>query len=544
MIMLVDSTFSDSCYTALKTLMNDISGDGWEIIRHDFPRTTTAVALKSDIANDYSTHVNVKSLLIIGHLAVPYSGLFDTINYPPDGHVPYHDGAWPADIYYSCVLGGGWTDVGTNTLGSYVPNQNSPGDGKWDQIPVPSTPLLQVSRFDFYNMPSFTTTEIQMMRSYLAKDHNYKMDSLAVVHRGLISDNFGYFGGEAFAANGWRNFAPLVGRDSVHVLPYESTLNTSSYQWSYGCGGGSFTSAGGIGNTIDFTTNQVNGIFTMLFGSYFGDWNVADNFLRAPLCSSNPALTNCWAGRPNWFFHHMALGDNIGYSTFLTFNNSGFLYQPTGYGNGWIHIALMGDLSLRTDYIKPVSNLTITTPLLSGAVLNWTASPDPAVIGYYVYRSDSLYGHYQLLNAAMLSSTTLTYHDLVTSPGTKHYQVRPVKLQSTPSGAYYNLGIGVADTAYINMAPLNEVTISPSIDLSIFPNPAENNLNVVITTDNPCIVTMFVMNVAGESLNGTKKRLSAGSNAYSLNVSGFAAGTYAVVINTGDKQIVKKWVKL
>ena len=98
MIMLVDSTFIDSCAPGLTTLMNDLSGDGWQLVRHNFLRTKSDTDIKAAITNDYFTYPNVKACLILGHLAVPYSGLFDTVIYPPDGHVPYHDGAWSADI--------------------------------------------------------------------------------------------------------------------------------------------------------------------------------------------------------------------------------------------------------------------------------------------------------------------------------------------------------------------------------------------------------------------------------------------------------------
>ena len=541
LLLLVDSTFTDSCAAAIKTLMQDMSGDGWQLIRHDISRTLPDTNVKDIIANDYATYVNLKSVMLLGHIAVPYSGDFDTIIYPPDGHVPYHDGAWPSDIYYSCLSG--WTDVTvTNTLGSYTANWNIPGDGNWDQIFIPSFSVLQVSRIDFNNMPSFGTTEVQMMNSYLAKDHIYKMDSLAVIHRALISDNFGYFGGEAFAANGWRNFAPLVGRDSVYAIPFISSLAGASYQWAYGCGGGSFTSAGGIGATTDFVANPENGIFTMLFGSYFGDWNVQDNFLRAPLCSSTPALTNCWAGRPNWFFHHMALGENIGYSAWLTQNNSGVLYNPTGYGNTFIHVALMGDLTLRADYIKPPSNLVITAPAHSGATLSWTASPDPAVIGYYIYRADSVYGYFQLISSML---TTTTFHDITGHNGLKYYMVRPVKLQSTPSGGYNNLGIGITDTATVSYASSLEVaTIEPALDLTLFPNPASNYLDVTINTSDQAIATIYIVNEAGQSFSKAIKQLKQGDNTYSLNIANLAPGVYTLVVKTGDNTLVKKWVKI
>jgi hypothetical protein len=546
LLFLVDSTLSDSCAAGIKTLMQDIWADGWQVIKHTFPRTSADTVIKAAIANDYAAHANVKAILIVGHLAGPYSGDFNASGYyPPDGHVPFHDGAWPADIYYSC-LAGPWTDITVNDVsGSYAPNWNIPGDGKWDQIFIPSPALLQVSRIDFNNMLSFTGSEAQLMNSYLAKDHTYKMDSLAVIHRALINDNFGSFSGEAFAANGWRNFPPLVGRDSVASLPFISTLATSSYQWAYGCGGGSFTSAGGIGNTSDFVANPENGIFTMLFGSYFGDWNVQDNFLRAPLCSNPPALTNCWAGRPNWFVHHMALGENIGYSAMLSQNNDGLLYQPGGYGNEFIHVALMGDLSLRTDYIKPPSNVVITKILHHGAILNWTASPDPGVIGYYVYRADSMFGYFQKLNTAMI--TTTTFHDSVGVDGFKYYEVRPVKLQSTPSGGYYNLGIGITDTASNVTYPhpsLQVVEVTPAVSVLLYPNPAQNYLNVTINTPAACEATMFVINEQGQAFDITTKQMRSGDNSYSLNITNIVPGIYSLIVKTGDNIVVKKWVKL
>ncbi|MBC7555255.1 MAG: fibronectin type III domain-containing protein, partial [Taibaiella sp.] len=403
LILMVDSTYTDSCSADIHRLMKDISADGWEIIRHDVARTLKDTGVKTLIRNDYNSHTNVKAVLLLGHVAVPYSGDLN-----PDAH-PDHLGAWPADIYYSQIAAA-WTDASVNdTVSPYPFTRNVPGDGKWDQVGWYSTPEIQVSRIDVYDMPAFSPSEIQLMKSYLAKDHSYKMDSLAVRHRALISDNFGVFSGsnEAFASCGWRNFPPLVGRDSFGALPFISSLNTGSYQWAYGCGGGSFSSAGGIGTTADFASNNVNGIFTMLFGSYFGDWNVQNNFLRAPLCANVPALTSCWAGRPYWYFHHMALGENIGYSAWITQKNDGYFYGTPSYGTQMVHIALMGDLTLRTDYIKPARNLAITKTAKHGAMLSWSASGDGGVIGYYVYRATSEFGNYQRISG-MTAGTTFS----------------------------------------------------------------------------------------------------------------------------------------
>ena len=106
-----------------------------------------------------------------------------------------------------------------------------------------------------------------------------------------MDDNFGGFSGEAFAANAWRIFPTVIGRNNIVASDFETTLKDSAWQWAYGCGGGTYTSAGGIGATSDFNTSPVKAIFTMMFGSYFGDWDAQNNFLRAPLCAPEPALT-------------------------------------------------------------------------------------------------------------------------------------------------------------------------------------------------------------------------------------------------------------
>lgn len=538
LVLLVDSMFTDSCAELITQLMQDMSGDGWQIIRHDVPRTMDDTSVKALILNDGAKSA-VTALLLLGHVAVPYSGDLN-----PDGH-PDHLGAWPADIFYgnSTLV---WTDTIVNdTSSAYQANKNRLNDGKWDFTLVPGSIKIEIGRIDFSNMPAFSKTEVQLMKSYLARDHMYKMDSLSMSHRALIDDNFGGFSGEAFAANGWRNFPVLVGNNNIQQIDFISSLNDSTYQWAYGCGGGTFTSAGGIGNTSDFTSNHVNGIFTMLFGSYFGDWNVQNNFLRAPLCADVPALTSCWAGRPNWFFHNMALGENIGYAARLTQDNTG-VYTPAGYGAEFVHVALMGDLTLRTDYIKPVSHLTIISPANGGADISWHSSPDTAVAGYYVYRADSLYGFYQRISNQQ--TDTFYYDTAGGNTGLKYYMVRPSKLQSTPSGNYYNLGIGVTDTFTVSYPTHHGTGIAktaiPDYDISVFPNPASEKLYVEINSATNNNITLYVTDITGRRLTADNYNLKIGKNRITLLINNLLTGTYLLNVhsNSGTTTTIK-WIK-
>jgi len=291
-ILLVDSSLAASLSTELTRLQLDLVGDGWTVLRHDVARNDTPVNVKGVISADYNAdNRNVKALFLFGHVPVPYSG---DIN--PDGH-PEHLGAWPADVYYGDMTGT-WTDSAVNdTRASDPRNWNSPGDGKFDQSTLPATLSLQVGRVDLANLPTFALSEVELLRQYLNKDHNFRHKFVSAERRGLVDDNFGTFGGEAFALSGWRNFAPFFGATNTIASDWFGTLGSQSYLFGYGCGGGTPTSAGGVGSTADFAANDPRVVFTMLFGSWFGDWDSQDNFLRAPLATRTYTLACAWAGR-------------------------------------------------------------------------------------------------------------------------------------------------------------------------------------------------------------------------------------------------------
>jgi hypothetical protein len=354
------------------------------------------------------------------------------------------------------------------------------------------------------------------------------------VHRALVDDNFGAFSGEAFAANAYRNFPVLVGKDSVKSLDFVPTLNSASYQWAYGCGAGSYTSASGVGNTNNFKTNNVNAIFTMTFGSYFGDWAAQNNFLRAPMCSNDPALTSCWAGRPNWFLHHMALGEPIGYAARLSQNNS-TLYSPSNYGARFVHVALMGDPTLRTDYIQPPTNVVLTSTGNTGATVTWTASADPDVIGYYVYRSDDRFGAYSKRSNLL---TATTFNETGGTNGIKYYMVRAVKLETTPSGTYNNLSIGNVDSEYVNYpVSVNDIAQRPS-NITLYPNPVKSTLYIDLPEMTE--VNIELIDLSGRVLLWKKCKNSA---SISVDVRTLQPGTYVSKVHGNGMTYTRLWVK-
>jgi hypothetical protein len=447
LLVLIDSAYINYCAAEIKQYQEDIIKDGWRVSTKYIGRNTPVQAVKQSVKNLYlQDAANTKGLFLLGHIPVPYSG-----SIAPDGHGE-HYGAWPTDWYYTDTTSTYWTDtlVNISTAGR-IENNNVPGDGKFDQsiIPYPYVNFF-VARVDLFNMPTINANDSLLMKNYLQKDHAYRSMQKTFRMRALVDDNFGYFNGEAFAQSGYRNGINLLGKDSVFDADYTTAMNSQneSYLWSYGGGGGWYQGAWGVGSTTNFQSSNLNSVFTMLFGSYFGDWDNADNFLRAPLASPSPILTNCWAGRPHWFFHAMGLGECIGFSVYDQGKNP-YLYTPYSFGLGSIHNEFLGDPTLRMYLSAPASNLVITT---NGNIVNcnWSASTDTGVIGYYVYRAASLTDTFKLLNQNYI--TALNFIDNTASSGKNVYMVKAVKLQNTiNNGSFFNLSAAVIDSINLSV---------------------------------------------------------------------------------------------
>jgi hypothetical protein len=399
-------------------------------------RSNELARLKGLIQADYDADpARVTAVFLFGHLPVPYSGNLD-----PDGHTD-HEGAWPADAYYA-DMNGVWRDsfvVSTNA--SDARNWNVPGDGKFDQTGLPWGSDLEVGRVDFADLPAFPQSESELLRQYLGKDHNFRHGLLSVQRRGLIDDNLGVYhygtiGVEAFAVNGWYNFSPFFGPTNIDTGGWLSVPPGQTYLWGYGCGPGTYTSASGVASSSDFVTNDTPIVFTMLFGSYFGDWDSQNNLMRAQLAIPTYTLACAWAGRPYWYFHHMGLGETIGFSTRVSQNND------YNYGHSLamyqVHVALMGDPALRMHPVVPPSALLVVTDGSGGVSLTWNPSPD-TVVGYYVYSAPTAAGPFTRLTTNWLTGTSFTD----ASGSTNVYMVRAIKLEQTPSGSYYNPSQGI-----------------------------------------------------------------------------------------------------
>ncbi|MDZ4757911.1 MAG: YCF48-related protein [Bacteroidota bacterium] len=451
-LILVDKAQASSLSAEIKRYEADLIGDGYSVYTQTFSISAIDSNIKKYI-KQFNTSKNgqLSSVIILGHLAVPYSG-----NFAPDGHTE-RVGAQPADVYYA-DLDGTWTDntITSNNKGT-IHNPNTIGDGRWDQSFLPSNSDIYVGRIDMNNLPGFNISETQLLKRYMDKNHNYRIKNTPIEYRGLLytkMDN-----GRPFtSAGGWAGMNPLFGYNALHSTNWNmnteflDSIKTQHYQFAYIAGGGSDTSI----NNDAFTStacmnNDINATFLQMMGSYFVEWNngglhVPNQLMRSPLAATGQCLATMWTGYlPYWNFHHMAMGEPLGFSVKNSQNNlNTYFYSttPSGITRG-VHMALMGDPTLRLHIIAPVSNVK---PVANSNTvdINWAASNEAGISGYYIYRANTFYGAFVRINTQIITGTS--YTDNSPLSGNNIYMIRPIKLEQTPSGTYYNMGTGIMDS--------------------------------------------------------------------------------------------------
>ena len=471
-LLVVDDVAHSNLTFELTRLQRDLAGDGWTVVYQTVPRDAPVTNVKQLIKAGYDADpTNVKALFLLGHVPVPYSGTF-----PNDGHHT-HSGAWPADTYYG-DMDGAWTDTTVSNAASSARQKNVPGDGKFDQDQIPSFLELEVGRVDLYDMPAFSLGETGLLRQYLDKDHNFRHGLVRAEARGLIADTLAGAGPSfTYSASGWRNFSALLGASNV-VGESWSTTYIESRLWAYGCGWGTFTSANDIGTTADFAEKDPRAVFVMLLGSYFGDWDVQNNFLRAPLATKSYGLTSCWAGIPDWYVHHMGTGATIGYSTMRTQNG---VWPDYGRGTwpGGRHIALMGDPTLRLHAVAPPSQLGAEVTGTTNVALSWTESSDNSILGYHVYRARSMVGPFARLSPSLIAGTN--YTDSLERTNDVIYMVRGIALEDRSGGTYSNMTQGI----FVPVALSGQTNAPPAAnDMAIY-IPEDTATNLVFDVSDP-----------------------------------------------------------
>ena len=419
MLLIVDETLTATLGAELRRLEMDLAGDGWTVVRHDFPRDDAGFQDQEDlralIRSEYNADpTGVKSVLLFGKLPRVMSGYA-----APDGHA---SAPHATDLFYA-DMDGTWTD--TTNYGT----ANPPRDGQYDPSYIPGNVRveLQIGRVDLAGMGAWTINETELLRNYLRKDHAWRQAQVKAPARGIATSKSHLYHEDAC-------LQPLFGAANVNdsLSSWIPEAEDNAYAW-----GVSFSDYNGS----NYPRYDFKMTFTINFGSGKQKWEHSNNAMRALLCMPQYGLTCGWGGRPAWSFHFMGVGQTIGYSHYRTANNQNSEYCPGNYSfllsGVWVN--LMGDPSLRLHMIDPPTGLSATVAG-SEAHLAWEASASTDVLGYHVYRSDSRLGPYTRLTPALLGTTA--YVDSTGGAGETWHMVRAVRLESSPSGSYYNASQG------------------------------------------------------------------------------------------------------
>lgn len=527
-LILVDDTHFEGLETELGILVNDLKGENWEVAIQPVSRNMTPTEVKDLIkATNETSKFMLTTLYLIGHVPVPYSGHFSTNGewYPPDGHTEgsgNHTGAWPADLYYA-DLDGVWTDATVNYEASAQErNNNRPGDGKFDQTRLISDIDLEIGRVDFYDMPAFAEDEITLIKNYLNRAHLWRTGQLETIDRGLVDDNFKGF---IIGNTGYKAINSLIGTDSLfYDRDYLTELKEGQYILSFGMGAGSYTSCSGIGKTTDFAENGINTIFTGLAGSYFGDWDSKNNILRAALASG--ALASFWGGIPNWYLNSMSVGESIGHCARFSMNA---IYGSFNGSQRLVHIALMGDPTLRFRPITPSGKLRLTNSV-NGILLEWD-EVNGDVDGFNLYRVNNNTLESVKVNDEILTGTS--YLDLECPTGQFYYQLRTAKKVSTATANYYALGVGSASEP---IDFITSVAFNINDGFGIAPNPSSSHFKLKLPEDIVNVNKLVIQDMTGRTL----LELNGNFTSESTINTGLPMGTYMLLANTNKGQFVEK----
>lgn len=534
-LLVVDNTLTSSLEKEIQRFEMDLVGDGWTIQRLEFGRNGNATpeALRTAIQTQ-NTITPLSCIVLLGNLPIVTSGLIR-----PDEHNLYRQAT---DLFYA-DLDGVWED---SLATSYEDQPNFyPNDGHYDHATIPGPNFqieVPIGRIDLSGLNAWNESEIELLRRYLDKNHNFR-------HLRYATPRKAYYTSLAFDESPIEAAAvrAMVGAANAVEAYDDQTEQTQEFLWG-------ISARDWDGN--NYPNYRFKSQFTVNFASGKQVWHYDNNPMRAMLAMPWYGLTCVWGVRPNWFLHHTGMGETIGYSNFRTVNNndnggnSGTIdYLPVDELNstdfpegvdGYVHLNLMGDPTLRIHPVSPAKNLTATLDAET-VNLTWTASDDLSANSYHVYTATNALGPYARLTA--IPQAALSYS---TSPpiAETYYMVRSIKLENTPLGTYWNAGQGI----FTKISPTN-ANSNPAANAATIETTANSSIQVTVTgsdSDEDPLLFSIASNASHGEVSGTAPNFTYtpepdfdGTDSFQFNVwDGLAesTGTITITVTEGEPE--------
>ena len=127
--------------------------------------------------------------------------------------------------------------------------------------------------------------------------------------------------------------------------------------------------------------------------------------------------------------------------------------------------------------MKSVSNVNVF-PGDNQNTITWDSPSGETFEGFYVYRTDNLNGDYTRISDDVIVANS--FIDTNPLAGRNIYMVRTVKLETSGSGSYFNLGLGQVDSIDFIVATED----FEENKISIFPNPSQGQFQIELESNN------------------------------------------------------------
>lgn len=489
-LLLVDNTLTNVLSNELEQFTLDLVGDGWQVLTENVPRhndadwstnTSHILAIRSTVQAKYQTPgIQLKTLIIIGHVAIPYTGML-----AEDSHVGWlnpsnpasdnHFGAWSSDLYYA-DMNGVWTDArlydhpwGINAPATrYLITTNTVGDGKFDNNWVPEDAgtnntyrlELGVGRIDFanldiFNAPPTSLDEVGLLKRYFQKNHRFRHGQTPVSARALGRSFREHTIVRDLPAHGQRSLARLFAGspDGLAEGDFLAATNGLAYLWGYQFGYGDIDAIRNgdalfhyAATNLVYPERQPRVAYAMCFGSWFGDWNLGDssrnNLLRSYLSIEDYGLMAMWGYRP-WPFlgltrGHGAWRAQVDYFDYYSEIEPARFFSLQDRSLPRV-LGILGDPTLGWTPVPVPGEASATTNLAGRIVVSWqpVAASQPR---YHLrYSQTGPLGPFTTISPLAGTGATSLVHSNAPATRPLWYQVRASVLSRASSGSSWNL---------------------------------------------------------------------------------------------------------
>jgi len=288
-------------------------------------------------------------------------------------------------------------------------------------------------------------------------------------------------------------------------------------------------------SSIDFyNSNQIPGwqnsllVTSLKYGLFRLKLNSTGDAIDSAVCTN---AVDTFPLLHSWRVRDITISPNGGY-IWAVIDSSGSTSGPTGGFNGTNSNTKSGGKVLRLKYrnliILPVNFIAFNGTLTPDKTveLTWQAVIDQKHKYFEVERSLDMNNFVPIGRVYGLPYKLTDPHPAV---GYNYYRVKAVDEEGH----------------IIYSKTINILYSNSSFTVSTYPNPVKNIFNVKISSSAPCILTMEITNLNGQSIYKKDVRVFTASDLFKVDVGSWTAGVYIIKIVNNNNEIldVQKFVK-